>query len=203
MAVIDFLWLGAGGAVAGRGAGLIAARFLRSHGDTHVPRASWVAVGGAVIGIIAAALAEEPWIAALLGWCLLALGIVDARRFWLPRLLTLPLVAGGLGATFMLDRAAFASHAIGAAVGFLVLAGVAATYRRLRRRDGLGGGDAKLFAACGAWLGWAALPMVLAVASLGGLAAALLIWRGRPPATARLPFGVFLGGATWAVYLLR
>jgi hypothetical protein len=41
----------------------------------------------------------------------------------------------------------------GAILGYLLLRGVALAYRTLRRREGLGRGDAKLMAACGAWTG--------------------------------------------------
>jgi leader peptidase (prepilin peptidase)/N-methyltransferase len=76
------------------------------------------------------------------------------------------------------------------------------TYKRLRKRDGLGGGDWKLFAAGGAWLGWQLLPQLLLVAALGGLAAALVLHRRKPEFLAqRLPFGAFLAPALWLLYL--
>jgi prepilin peptidase CpaA len=44
----------------------------------------------------------------------------------------------------------------------------------------IGGGDAKLFAACGLWLGWpAALPFVLWTAIAGGGLAVILLWSRR------------------------
>src|SRR3546814_16185239 len=59
-------------------------------------------------------------------------------------------------------------HLVVALLGFALLAGLGFFYRRWRGRDGLGLGDAKLAAAGGAWLGWAALPSILLLASLGG-----------------------------------
>ena len=64
--------------------------------------------------------------------------------------------------------------AIGGVAGFGSLWLVAAAYRSLRGRIGLGGGDPKLLAAIGAWLGWTALPFVLVAASVIGLIAALI-----------------------------
>ena len=49
---------------------------------------------------------------------------------------------------------------------------VAYLYRKLRGRDGLGGGDAKLLAAAGAWVGASGLPQVVLIAALAGLVAA-------------------------------
>jgi leader peptidase (prepilin peptidase)/N-methyltransferase len=42
------------------------------------------------------------------------------------------------------------------------------------RRDGLGGGDAKLLAAAGAWVGWTELPDVVFLAALLGIEGAVV-----------------------------
>ena len=71
---------------------------------------------------------------------------------------------------------------------------IAISYRALRGRDGLGLGDAKLLGGIGGWLGWQVLPLVLLLASLGGLLwAALLALSGRQiDGQTALPFGTFL-----------
>jgi leader peptidase (prepilin peptidase) / N-methyltransferase len=51
--------------------------------------------------------------------------------------------------------------------------GLAFGYRRLRGQEGLGGGDAKLIAAAGAWCGLALLPFVILGSAVAGLLAAL------------------------------
>ena len=74
-------------------------------------------------------------------------------------------------------------------------------YRRLRGRDGLGLGDAKLLAAAGAWLGLASLPWVVLAAALLGLVLALL--RAGPlRAETAVPFGPPLALAFWVMFLL-
>ena len=142
--------------------------------------------------------------AALLGWWLLLLALLDYEHYWLPNKLTYPLIAAGLAVTAWLAPSLLLHHIIGAAAGLALLWAVAAAYGRLRGRVGLGGGDAKLFAAAGAWLGWYDLPLVLLGASLAGLAAALSV-HGRKASflTRRLPFGTFLAPAIWLVYLAR
>ncbi len=73
----------------------------------------------------------------------------------------------------------------------------------MRGREGLGRGDAKLLAAGGAWLGWEALPWVVLLAAVLGLALALL-QRARGMALTRetaLPFGPSLALAIWIVRL--
>jgi leader peptidase (prepilin peptidase) / N-methyltransferase len=139
----------------------------------------------------------------LFGWWLLALGWIDARRFILPDVLNLPLILAGLAAAALWSPEELGTRALGAVLGYLGLAAIAFLYRRLRGREGLGEGDAKLFAAAGAWVGALALPSVLFLAALFALiAAAVAIAAGhRLRGHSALPFGPFLALATWLVYL--
>lgn len=143
------------------------------------------------------------WLGCGLGWTLLALAWIDLEWLLLPDALTLPLLLGGLAATWLTAPEALGDAVLGAALGWLLFAAVAAGYRALRGRDGLGGGDAKLLAAAGAWLGWPALPQVMLLAALAALCAAgLRRWRRGPAAAgAKLAFGPFLALATWLVWL--
>lgn len=191
-----------------------------------VPIASWLAQGGkcrscgapvawfhiaielAALGVVVSALlaGSDPsrlWASCLLGWTLLALAWIDCEHMLLPDALTLPLVLAGLAATWLLDPEQVMDHALGVALGYAAFRAVALGYERLRRRPGLGHGDAKLLAAAGAWVGWAALPKVVLIAGLGGLGAALIasMRRRRLNRTTALPFGPFLAGALWIVWL--
>lgn len=160
--------------------------------------AAWVRGGGAP-GWDGGAL----WATCGLGWALMALAWVDARHFLLPDVLTLPLLLGGLAACWVLEPWALQERLVGAVAGYCGLRGVALAYRALRGREGMGAGDAKLLAACGAWLGWAALPDVLLIAALAGLAAAGGM-RLRGVAVGRataVPFGPALAAGCWAVRL--
>lgn len=146
---------------------------------------------------------ETAWLDCLLGWWLLALAWIDVRRLILPDVLTLPLIVAGLLAAAVLDPDSLAERALGAALGYLALRAVAWAYLRLRGREGLGQGDAKLLAAAGAWLGAVALPQVILVAALSALlVAAALRFSGRTMhAHSALPFGPFLALAIWALWL--
>lgn len=130
-------------------------------------------------------------------WMLLALAALDARHFWLPDRLTLPLAALGLTLGDWILPAPFWDRVIGAAVGYIGLFVLAVSYRRLRGRDGLGLGDAKLLGAIGAWLGWALLPIVLLFASLGGLLWVLAqkLLGKSVASTTKVPLGTFLCAA--------
>lgn len=126
-------------------------------------------------------------------WLLLiAPAVLDAKHFWLPNGLTAMIAVGGLLLGGLAIGAALAERLIGGAAGFSALVLVAAAYSRLRGREGLGAGDPKLLGAIGLWTGWVALPAILILASLAGLAIALIQQRG---ASERMPFGALLAGA--------
>jgi leader peptidase (prepilin peptidase)/N-methyltransferase len=146
---------------------------------------------------------QQIWPSCLLGWTLLALAWIDVRSFILPDVLTLLLLLAGLGVVTLTAPDNLFSHALGAAAGYLVLYAVNAVYRMLRGRDGLGLGDAKLLAAAGAWMGVGALPWVVLLAALAGLAfAAVAAAAGRTMrANTALPFGAFLAAAFWLYWL--
>lgn len=165
-----------------------------------------VELAGAAIGLSAVAVFSGwlVWVSCVLGWTLLALALIDLRCYRLPDLLTLPTLLTGLGVTAWARPASLPDHLLGALVGYGVLAGVAWLYRRLRGRDGIGLGDAKLLAAAGAWLSWQALPGVVLIAAVLALAFAVAtsLWQRVPlAATTRVPFGPGLSMAIWLVWL--
>jgi leader peptidase (prepilin peptidase)/N-methyltransferase len=161
---------------------------------------------GALSVAVWAGIYTSGWVLAascLLGWILLVLAVIDWRVLLLPDVLTLPLLVIGFAATFLIAPQSWPDHAIGAVAGFVVLALAAWVYRRLRGREGLGLGDAKLLAALGGWVAWQGLPTVLFLGAILGLAFALAraAMHGGLRLSDRLPFGVFLAAAGWLVWL--
>jgi leader peptidase (prepilin peptidase)/N-methyltransferase len=143
------------------------------------------------------------WADCMLGWTLLTLAWIDLRHLLLPDAITLPLLVAGLLVSWWFEPDQIIDHALGAAAGYLFFRAVAGGYRVLRGRDGLGAGDAKLLAAAGAWVGWAALPAVVLAAALLGIAMAALVFLrgGGLHGGMRLPFGPALALALWIVQL--
>jgi leader peptidase (prepilin peptidase)/N-methyltransferase len=157
-------------------------------------------------------------------WLLVALAILDAEQLWLPNFLTLPGVAFGLAYAyldpFLLVKIASITGlpltegmegmrfglwtpgivrlaAVFAAAGLILL--IRWVYWLIRRREGIGLGDAKLMAMLAAWLGLdgALLAFGLGVV-LGALVAAVIlaIPAARTGASGwtlkKLPLGTFL-----------
>jgi leader peptidase (prepilin peptidase)/N-methyltransferase len=135
-------------------------------------------------------------------WTLIALSGIDIDHQLLPDNITLPLLWLGLllslGAVFVELREAV----IGVAAGYLSLWLVYHAFRLLTGKEGMGYGDFKLFAAIGAWLGWAALPLVILLSSLVGAAVglSLILLRGRDRSVP-IPFGPYLAAAGWIAML--
>ena len=141
---------------------------------------------------------------AVFGWMLLALGALDLAAFWLPDRLTGALaLLGAAGGVAGLEPP-LADRVIGGVAGFGALWLVAGGYRRVRGREGMGGGDPKLFGAIGLWLGWRFLPAVLLIASMIGLGVALGAAAMRRPLARHtaLPFGVFLAAAAYPAWIV-
>lgn len=117
-------------------------------------------------------------IAGVLGFLFLltltALAFIDAETGYLPDMLTLPLIALGLGANAFSLFTPIVNASLGAVIGYAVFRLIDIVFLRLRGVEGLGQGDAKLLAAIGAWLGWAALPTVVFLAALIALLGVLV-----------------------------
>jgi leader peptidase (prepilin peptidase)/N-methyltransferase len=191
-----------------------------------VPIASWLALGrrcrycGSALGIFypgieAAALGVAIWAAialpdmlltwtgCLLGWSLLGAAVTDIRHLVLPDVLVVPLIPAGILVHMWIVPDQWMAHAAGAVIGYVAFVAVAIIYRTIRRRDGLGLGDANLLAAAGAWVGWMGLPSVILLGAVFGLLTALVLRiKGRDVGRAtELPFGPALALAFWLVWL--
>ena len=165
-----------------------------------------IEAGAALVGLTAIVAHPIPIaiFTAIFGWWLFLLAALDVEYEWLPDRLTLPLIPAGLAVAWIGAGPPLEDRLIGAAAGFAILALIALAYRRIRGREGLGGGDPKLFAAIGAWLGWQALPLVMLGAGLLGMAV-ILLKRSRGEAVTagdRLPLGALLALAAWPIWLI-
>nr|WP_221227414.1 A24 family peptidase [Stakelama sediminis] len=159
-----------------------------------------VELTAALAGIIAALCFPFAQAAALavLVWLALPLIVLDWRHLWLPDPLTFLLALAGLVLGGLLGIS-FDAQLIGGLTGFGMLWSMAAGYRLLRGRDGMGAGDTKLLGALGLWAGWQALPFILLLAALGGLGIALLYRTQERLDERQLPFGACLASAAITV----
>lgn len=140
---------------------------------------------------------------------------IDFAEMWIPDRVTI----GGMILGPLLSMAVPALHqqsiwymglldsAIGLAVGFGSLWGVAAIGRLIFRKEAMGFGDVKLLGAIGAFLGWKAVLFTIMISSLAGsIVGVVLIIAHNKEWQSRIPFGPYialaaviwiLGGYTW------
>lgn len=137
---------------------------------------------------------------AVLSFLLLGLAAMDAETLRLPDAFTIPGIVLGIVYSGAIcsqwARCAFLSMAWAVTFGGLLLA-VAAAYWLLRRRQGMGAGDAKLMAMVAAWLGPgpALLTLFLGTVAAAIYGVGLSVAQRRLNAAVALPFGSFLCGA--------
>lgn len=143
-------------------------------------------------------------------WFLIALTMIDFDTQYLPDELTYPLLWAGLllstthpvwapGAEPLTP----ADSIVGALCGYLSLWSVYWIFKIIMKKEGMGYGDFKLFAAFGAWFGWRMLLPIILVASLvGSVIGIYVLYRQRKGLDTPIPFGPFLAAAGWLFLLV-
>ncbi len=145
--------------------------------------------------------------AAVLCWLLLGLAATDAETMLLPDAFTLPGLVLGIVASGLKSGNAFSLKMTGASVLWAAAAAaivllIRGLYWLVRRREGLGLGDAKLLAMIAAWLGPAATSLTFFLGVLAAALYAVLLAMTRDSSKEaagklplRLPLGSFLSAA--------
>lgn len=136
----------------------------------------------------------EALVGAVLLSLLLSIAVVDARHYLIPDPLSLGGLAGGLALSLLPGEPTPVTSVAGAATGFAVLWVVGWAGEKAFRKPAMGGGDMKMMAMVGAFLG----PVGALLTIFLGAAAGSLIFGPISLKTGKLvPFGVFLalGGA--------
>jgi leader peptidase (prepilin peptidase)/N-methyltransferase len=129
---------------------------------------------------------------------LVALAMIDWDTTLLPDDITLPLLWAGLVVAVLgWNPAVSLNNALwGAIAGYLSLWLVYWAFKLVTGKEGMGYGDFKLFAALGAWFGWAALvPIILMASVIGALVGIAMKFSGGLREGGVVPFGPFLAGA--------
>jgi leader peptidase (prepilin peptidase)/N-methyltransferase len=132
------------------------------------------------------------------GLALIALTAIDLEHRLLPDAITIPGIILGLLLSLILPQLFFWEAAAGALAGGALFFGIGWLYEKRAGRCGLGGGDVKMLAMIGAFLGVWALPLVILVsAGLGTLTGLIRVLGQGPGArgqwrTISLPYGPFL-----------
>ena len=123
---------------------------------------------------------------------------IDLKHFIIPNELTFPLMAIGLLKSFdpNLNQYLFPNFLnslIGGVAGYIIIWMIIFIYKRLRNKEGMGLGDAKLLSAIGFWFGWMSIPFILFFSSFIALVLAIpsLINKSKN-LSSQIPFGPYL-----------
>jgi len=124
---------------------------------------------------------------------LIVITVIDLYHQIIPDVISLPGIGVGLIASLPLPQITFLNSLFGVLLGGGSLFLVATCYQWLFKREGMGGGDVKLLAMIGAFLGWKAVILTILLSSLIGSITGILIMvvKGKDFKYA-IPFGPFL-----------
>ena len=123
---------------------------------------------------------------------------IDLKHFIIPNELTFPLMLIGFVKSFEpnLNQTIFPNYInslIGGVFGYLIIWLIIFFYKKVRKKEGMGLGDAKLMAVVGFWFGWASIPFTIFISSFVALIFSIpsLIKKNKNMAT-QIPFGPYI-----------
>ena len=123
---------------------------------------------------------------------------IDLKHYIIPNELTFPLMFIGFVKSFEpnLNQTIFPNYInslIGGVFGYLIIWLIIFFYKKVRNKEGMGLGDAKLMAVVGFWFGWVSIPFTIFISSFVALIFAVpsLLKKNKNMAT-QIPFGPYI-----------
>ncbi len=127
---------------------------------------------------------------------LVVITFIDIEHQIIPDEISLPGIAVGFILSFFIPGYSWLNSLLGILLGGGSLLLVAWAYHRLTGKDGMGGGDVKLLAMMGAFLGWKAVLFILFASSLiGSIAGVSIMLLQKKDSKLAIPFGPYLASA--------
>jgi leader peptidase (prepilin peptidase)/N-methyltransferase len=135
---------------------------------------------------------------------LLAVIVIDFYHQIIPDVISLPGIVIGFICSFFNPVVTWQQSGLGLLIGGGVLYAVAAGYYLFTKREGMGGGDIKLIAMIGAFLGWQSLPFVIFGSSVLGAVVGLgAMVKQKKGGKTMIPYGPFLSVAALLYMFFR
>ena len=122
---------------------------------------------------------------------------IDLKHYIIPNSLTYSMMILGFIKSFVpnLDPIFpnFLNSLIGGLLGYGIIWSIIYFYRQFKKKEGMGLGDAKLFAVIGFWFGWISIPFVIFLSSIIALLSVLPdLLRSSKKLSSQIPFGPFI-----------
>ena len=133
----------------------------------------------------------------ILGLIFLIIFFIDLKHFIIPNVLTFSLMLLGFIKSFdpnlHLMFPNFINSIIGGIFGYGIIWSIIFFYKQIRKKEGMGLGDAKLLSAIGFWFGWFAIPFVIFISSIIALLSVVpsLINKSKK-LSSQIPFGPYI-----------
>jgi leader peptidase (prepilin peptidase)/N-methyltransferase len=140
---------------------------------------------------------------------LIVITFIDFDHQIIPDMISLPGIAVGFLCSFAVPWISWTDSLLGILAGGGSLYLVAVVYEQLAKKEGMGGGDIKLLAMIGAFLGWkAVLPVIFFSSLMGTLVGVPVMLIKKAGSKLAIPFGPFLAAAAlfylfWGAALIR
>jgi len=139
---------------------------------------------------------------------LIVVSFIDIAHRIIPDVISIPGIAAGFAVNILFaGRGGYGAAAIDSLLGMIIGGGflfiVATAYEKIKKIEGMGGGDVKLAAMLGAFFGWRASIFILLVSSVtGSFFGLVLILLMRKTVKYAIPFGPFLaiGGLVYLFF---
>ena len=134
----------------------------------------------------------------ILSICFIIIFFIDLQHFIIPNELTYPLMIIGFLKSFDPNLNLhlfpnFINSLIGGIFGFTIIWLIIFIYKKLRNKDGMGLGDAKLLSAIGFWFGWVSIPFIIFFSSAIALLSVVPdLIKKKKQLSSQIPFGPYL-----------
>ena len=134
---------------------------------------------------------------------------IDLKHFIIPNELTYPLMVIGLVKSFDPNLNTnlfpnFIDSLIGGLIGYLIIWLIIFIYKKLRNKEGMGLGDAKLLSAIGFWFGWVSIPFIIFFSSAIALLSVIPdLIKNKKKLSSQIPFGpyIIIGNVVFLILL--
>ena len=122
---------------------------------------------------------------------------IDLKHFIIPNEITFSMMALGFIKSFDPNLNSlfpnYINSLIGGLLGFGIIWSIIYFYKQVRKKEGMGLGDAKLFAVIGFWFGWIAIPFIIFLSSVIALLSVVpSLLKNSKSMSSQIPFGPYI-----------
>ena len=126
---------------------------------------------------------------------------IDLKHYIIPNVLTFPMMVLGFLKSFDPNLNSifpnFINSLIGGVFGYLIIWFIILFYKKIRNKEGMGLGDAKLLAVVGFWFGWVSIPFIIFLSSATALIIVIPdLLKKSKKLSSQIPFGPYIIIAT-------